>query len=65
MGAKRLLDALADSKTRVERRVGVLENHLDTSPPAEKLVALECGDINGIEQDAARTGSIEAQECSS
>ena len=51
---KRRTDDLPDRVTRVERRVGVLEDDLDLAPKRPQLARGEVGDVGAVEDDAAR-----------
>ncbi len=57
-----LADAVADRRSRIERRVRVLED--DLHPPPERLegAALDLRDVGPVERDRARRGLDQPQE---
>ena len=51
---QRLADDLLDRHARIERAVGVLENHLELAPPRAQHRAAHPRDVLAVEQNAAR-----------
>ena len=57
----RLRDDLPDGHARIERRVGILKNHLHVLPRAAELRSRELRDVDVPEHDAAARRFDEAQ----
>ena len=59
---QRLADDLADPLARVERGVGVLEDHLHLAPQRPHLAPREPGDLTALEADRARARLEQLQD---
>ena len=58
----RLADDVANRHAGVERRVGVLEDHLHLAPHLAQLLALQLAQVLAIEEHLAAGGAIELQD---
>ena len=59
--ADRLGDDLADRHARIERGIGVLEDHLHLLAHGDHLLAVERREVHALEADLARGRVVEAQ----
>src|SRR6187549_4209768 len=57
MDGQRLADNAADRHTRVQTRVGVLEDHLHLAPEAAKVAALHLRQVRAFEHDGPGGGT--------
>ena len=62
VGADRLADDAADRVPRVQRRVGILEDHLHPSPQRAQLALVEPRDLLAVEDDPAVDRLVEAED---
>src|SRR4051812_27394923 len=60
--AERVTDDRADPPARVERAVGVLEDHLHVAPDRTHLAGLQRRDVATLELDPARGDVVEAHD---
>jgi hypothetical protein len=59
---ERLGDDLADRQARVERRVGILEHHLDLAAQATHGLVVERRQVAAVHRDGAGRGVLEPQQ---
>src|SRR5215469_6196641 len=59
---QRLAHNLTYRHARIERRIGILENHLDVAPQAEQFLALRIREVTALEHDAARGGIFDPDD---
>jgi len=62
MDLERFSDDLTDDHQRVERLVGVLEDHLDVAAQGFLLLATDAGDVVALEDDLAGGWCFQAQQ---
>ena len=62
MNDQRLRDDLADGHTRVQTRIGILENELHVVTHALQVLLVHGGDVLTIEEDLATRGVREAHD---
>src|SRR5690606_9441992 len=62
VGDRPLGDDLADLLARIQRGVGILEDHLDVPPLGAQRLALEAGEIERAEADVAAVAVEQADE---
>src|SRR5215208_5185253 len=60
--AQRLLDDAAHGHARVQRRVRVLEDHLDVAPQGPELAVAERGDVAAVEDELAVRRLVEPDD---
>src|SRR3990172_3166461 len=65
MNAPRLEDRAADREARVERRVGILEDHLHPAAKGPQLLLLRAAHVDPVEGDAARVGLVQPNQAAS
>jgi len=58
---KRLTDDVPDGHAGIERRIWVLENHLEVTPHAAHVATIEFGQVGATEVDFARGRLIELE----